>query len=130
MKHRQVYILHGVAASAGIAIGHAVIIDRRKIERYPKIRITEGLIDDEIKRFDDAVEASYKQIDEAKKKLELHVATLELEQITAKNLVNTSTTSWPLDVNKVLSAIDDYDLRQRRIDNTKSLIEALFPSAA
>lgn len=70
MKHRQVYILHGVAASAGIAIGHAVIIDRRKIERYPKIRITEGLIDDEIKRFDDAVEASYKQIDEAKKKLE------------------------------------------------------------
>ncbi|HQP32170.1 MAG TPA: phosphoenolpyruvate-utilizing N-terminal domain-containing protein, partial [Deltaproteobacteria bacterium] len=70
MKHRQVYILHGVAASAGIAIGHAVIIDRRKIERYPKIRITEGLVDDEIKRFDDAVEASYKQIDEAKKKLE------------------------------------------------------------
>lgn len=68
--------------------------------------------------------------EEAKKKLELHVATLELEQITAKNLVNTSTTNWPLDVNKVLSAIDDYDLRQRRIDNTKSLIEALFPSAA
>ena len=54
----------------GIAIGPAVIIDRRKIERYPKIRITEGLIDDEIKRFDESVEASYRQIDEAKKKLE------------------------------------------------------------
>jgi phosphotransferase system enzyme I (PtsI) len=72
MKHRQVHILHGVAASAGIAIGHAVIIDRRKIERYPKIRITVGLVEDEFKRFDAAIEASYRQIDEAKKKLESH----------------------------------------------------------
>ncbi len=72
MKHRQVHILHGVAASAGIAIGHAVIIDRRKIERYPKIRITVGLVEDEFKRFDAAIDASYRQIDEAKKKLESH----------------------------------------------------------
>lgn len=72
MKHHQVHILHGVAASAGIAIGHAVIIDRRKIERYPKIRITVGLVEDEFKRFDAAIEASYRQIDEAKKKLESH----------------------------------------------------------
>jgi phosphotransferase system enzyme I (PtsI) len=72
MKHHQVHILHGVAASAGIAIGHAVIIDRRKIERYPKIRITMGLVEDEFKRFDTAIEASYRQIDEAKKKLESH----------------------------------------------------------
>jgi phosphotransferase system enzyme I (PtsI) len=72
MKHHQVHILHGVAASAGIAIGHAVIIDRRKIERYPKIRITMGLVEDEFKRFDAAIEASYRQIDEAKKKLESH----------------------------------------------------------
>ena len=72
MDQRQVHILHGVAASAGIAIGKAVIMDTRKIERYPKIRITESLLSDEIKRFDDAVKTSEKQIREAIKELEAH----------------------------------------------------------
>ena len=31
MNQRQVHILHGVAASAGIAIGKAVIMDTKKI---------------------------------------------------------------------------------------------------
>ncbi len=69
---RQVHILHGVPASAGIAIGNAVILDTRKIERYPKIRITEYLVDDEIKRFHDAVSESKKQIREAIRELEAH----------------------------------------------------------
>jgi phosphotransferase system enzyme I (PtsI) len=72
VKQHHVHILHGVAASAGIAIGNAVIIDRKTIERYPKIRITEGLVEDEIRRFNNAIEASYKQIEIAKKKLESH----------------------------------------------------------
>ncbi|MDX9762517.1 MAG: phosphoenolpyruvate--protein phosphotransferase [Desulfomonilia bacterium] len=72
MDQRQVHILHGVAASAGIAIGKAVIMDTRKIERYPKIRITESLLADEIKRFDDAVKISEKQIREAMGELETH----------------------------------------------------------
>ncbi len=65
-----VHILQGVPASAGIAIGHAVLIDTKKIERYPKIRITEAFVDDEIKRFEDAIETSHQQISEAKKTLE------------------------------------------------------------
>ncbi len=72
MDQRQVHILHGVAASAGIAIGKAVIMDTRKIERYPKIRITASLLTDEIKRFDDAVKESEKQIREAIRELETH----------------------------------------------------------
>ena len=69
---RQTHILHGVPASAGIAIGNAVILDTRRIERYPKIRITASLVADEIKRFDDAVAASSKQIREAMRELESH----------------------------------------------------------
>jgi len=69
---RQVHILHGVPASAGIAIGNAVILDTKKIERYPKIRITASLVEDEIKRFHDAVDASKKQIREAIRELEAH----------------------------------------------------------
>ena len=72
MNQRQVHILHGVAASAGIAIGKAVIMDTKKIERYPKIRITASLLADEIKRFDDAVRTSEKQIKEAIRELEAH----------------------------------------------------------
>lgn len=70
MNQRQVHILHGVPASAGIAIGYAVLLDTKKIERYPKIRITQAIIEDEIKRFDQAVELSKEQIAEAKKQLE------------------------------------------------------------
>ncbi|HQI02418.1 MAG TPA: phosphoenolpyruvate--protein phosphotransferase [Deltaproteobacteria bacterium] len=69
---RQVHILHGVPASAGIAIGYAVVLDTRKIERYPKIRITSALVEDETKRFHDAVSASKKQIIEAIRELENH----------------------------------------------------------
>lgn len=87
MKHRQVHILHGVAASSGISIGPAVIIDRRKIDRYPKIRITEGLVEDENKRFDEAVEAAYSQIDEAKKKLESHIGIKEHALILETHLM-------------------------------------------
>lgn len=70
MDQRQTHILHGVPASAGIAIGYAVLLDTKKIERYPKIRITEALIQDEISRFNDAIELSKHQISEAKRQLE------------------------------------------------------------
>jgi len=72
MNPRQVHILHGVAASAGIAIGKAAVMDTRRIERYPKIRISASLLADEIKRFDHAVAASEKQIREAIRELEAH----------------------------------------------------------
>jgi len=77
MNQRQVHILHGVPASAGIAIGYAVLLDTKKIERYPKIRITDALVEDEIDRFDDAVELSKQQISEAQKQLEAQHVTKE-----------------------------------------------------
>ena len=77
MNQRQVHILHGVPASAGIAIGYAVLIDTKKIERYPKIRITDALVEDEINRFDDAVVMSKKQISAAQKQLEAQHVTKE-----------------------------------------------------
>ena len=138
MKQHHVHILHGVAASAGIAIGNAVIIDRRTIERYPKIRITEGLVEDEIKRFEDAIEASYKQIEEAKKKLESNNAVKEhalilethlmmlrdpslterVKKIVRKNIVNAE---WALkialqDLEESFASIGDDYIRSRVAD--------------
>lgn len=84
---RQVHILHGVPASAGIAIGQAVVIDTRKIERYPKLRISEDRIEDEIKRFDDAVGLSEQQIIEAIRALEAHNVIKEHSLILETHLL-------------------------------------------
>jgi phosphotransferase system enzyme I (PtsI) len=86
-NQRQVHILHGVPASAGIAIGQAVVIDTRKIERYPKLRISEDRIEDELKRFDDAVVLSQKQIAEALKALESHHVIREHSLILETHLL-------------------------------------------
>jgi phosphotransferase system enzyme I (PtsI) len=86
-NQRQVHILHGVPASAGIAIGQAVVIDTRKIERYPKLRISEDRVEDEIKRFDDAVVLSQKQIMEATKALESHHVIKEHSLILETHLL-------------------------------------------
>ena len=84
---QQLHILHGVPASAGIAIGQAVVIDTRKIERYPKLRISEDRVEDEIKRFDDAVVLSQKQIMEATKALESHHVIKEHSLILETHLL-------------------------------------------
>ena len=84
---RQVHILHGVPASAGIAIGYAVILDTKKIERYPKIRITASLVEDEIKRFHEAVSASKKQVSEAIRELENHNVVKEHSFILETHLM-------------------------------------------
>ena len=72
MPQQQVHILHGVPASAGIAIGQAVVIDTKKIERYPKLRVSEDRVEDELGRFEHAVQLSQKQITEAIHTLEAH----------------------------------------------------------
>lgn len=84
---RQVHILHGVPASAGIAIGQAVVIDTRKIERYPKLRISEDRVEDELKRFDDSVVLSQKQIIEAIRALESHNVIKEHSLILETHLL-------------------------------------------
>ncbi len=140
MKTRQVHILHGVPASAGIAVGYAVLLDTKKIERYPKIRITESLIEDEISRFDVAVDLSRRQINEAKKKLEAqhitkeHVFILETHlmmltdpslQSRVKELINKDhiNAEWALktalqEIEKDFDPIGDEYIRSRIADTT------------
>ena len=103
---RQVHILHGVPASAGIAIGQAVVIDTRKIERYPKLRISEDRIEDEIKRFDDAVALSEQQIIEAIRALEAHNVIKEHSLILETHLLMLKDPALMERVKKLIS--DEY----------------------
>ncbi len=87
MSQQQVHILHGVPASAGIAIGQAVVIDTRKIERYPKLRISEDRIEDELNRFESALDISQKQLTEAIRTLESHHVIKEHSLILETHLL-------------------------------------------
>lgn len=104
MKQRQVHILNGVPASAGIAIGQAALIDTRKIERFPKIRISEELVEDEVQRFKQAVKTSEDQIREAKTQLESHNVVKEHAFILETHLMMLSDPSLSDRVNHLIKA--------------------------
>ncbi|HOJ14113.1 MAG TPA: phosphoenolpyruvate--protein phosphotransferase [Deltaproteobacteria bacterium] len=138
MTDGQVHILHGVGASAGIAIGQAVVIDMRKIERYPKLKIPEDRVEDELRRFDEALALSQKQVAEAISALEAHnvirehVLILEAHLLMLKDpaLVDRVRTliatefinaEWALkraieEIEKAMDAVDDAYLRSRVAD--------------
>ena len=140
MTQRQVHILHGVPASAGIAIGQAVVIDTKKIERYPKLRVSEDRVEDELKRFDDATVLSQKQIGEAIRILESHNVIKEhslilethllmlkdpalidrVKQLISEDYINAE---WALkiaiqEIEQAFEAIDDDYIKSRVTDTT------------
>ncbi|HPR56403.1 MAG TPA: phosphoenolpyruvate--protein phosphotransferase [Deltaproteobacteria bacterium] len=140
MVQQQVHILHGVPASAGIAIGQAVVIDTRKIERYPKLRISEDRVEDELGRFENALLLSQKQIAEAIRTLESHHVikehTLILEthllmlkdpalvdrvrQLITEDFINAE---WALklalqEIEQAIEAIEDEYIRSRVTDTS------------
>ena len=140
MSQLQVHILHGVPASAGIAIGQAVIIDTKKIERYPKLRVSEDRVEDELNRFYDAMVLSQKQIGEAIRTLETHNVIKEhslilethllmlkdpalidrVKQLITEDYINAE---WALkiaiqEIEQAFEAIDDEYIKSRVTDTT------------
>ena len=140
MPLQQVHFLHGVPASAGIAIGQAVVIDTKKIERYPKLRVSEDRVEDELDRFENAVLLSQKQITEAIHTLESHhvirehILILEthllmlkdpalvdrVKQLITEDYINAE---WALklalrEIEEAIEAIDDDYIRSRVTDTS------------
>ncbi|MFH1092399.1 MAG: phosphoenolpyruvate--protein phosphotransferase [Pseudomonadota bacterium] len=60
-------VLSGVAASPGIAIGKAYVVNRAKVEFVYQILINESLVEDEVRRFQEAVEKAWEQLEKIKK---------------------------------------------------------------
>ncbi len=140
MTTQQVHILHGVPASAGIAIGQAVVIDTRKIERYPKLRISEDRVEDELKRFDTARLLSQIQINEAIRALESHHVIKEhtlilethllmlkdpalVDRVRQQITVDHINAEWALkialqEIEKAIETIDDDYIRSRVTDTS------------
>lgn len=59
-------VLTGVAASTGITIGKAYLVDRSKVEFLYQSLISEPLIDEEVARFDAAINQAREQLEQVK----------------------------------------------------------------
>jgi len=126
MPQQQVHILHGVPASAGIAI--------------PKLRVSEDRVEDELGRFEHAVQLSQKQITEAIHTLEAHQVIREhililethllmlkdpalvdrVKQLITEDYINAE---WALkialrEIEEAIEAIDDEYIRSRVTDTS------------
>ncbi len=60
--------IHGIGASPGVALGHAFVLDTRKV-RTPKVKLSANEVEGELLRFKTAVELSEKQLEEIKTRL-------------------------------------------------------------
>jgi phosphotransferase system enzyme I (PtsI) len=58
----------GIAASPGVAVGEAFVLDAKKV-RTPKIKLTKEEVDAEVMRFKTSLELSDRQLEELKTKL-------------------------------------------------------------
>ena len=128
--------LHGIAASPGIVMGKAFLVDRSKV-RLPQKKIDGSRMEEEVERFQKAIQQSRKQLIEIKEKildpqvrhhafiLDVHLMILDDEMLirdTAdtirKKKVNAE---WALDLtlerlDAAFHAIEDEYLKERRND--------------
>jgi phosphotransferase system enzyme I (PtsI) len=58
----------GIAASPGVSVGHAFVIDARRV-RTPKVKLKKSEVEAEVLRFKTAIDLSDKQLEELKTKL-------------------------------------------------------------
>jgi phosphotransferase system enzyme I (PtsI) len=129
-------ILKGIGVSPGIVIGKVVLLERERTTFIPR-KITAGQVSSEIRRFEEAIETSKKQLEEIKQRifakgfrqysyiLDVHLKVMEDrmlrgETITMiqKKLVNTE---WALKatldkISEAFDAIEDEYLKQRKED--------------
>ena len=128
--------LHGIAASPGIVMGKAFLVDRSKV-RLPQKKIDGSRVEEEVERFQKAIQQSRKQLREIKERildpqvrhhafiLDVHLMILDDEMLIRdtvetirKKKVNAE---WALDLtlerlDAAFHAIEDEYLKERRND--------------
>lgn len=90
----------------------------------------------QIKPFKDLVALTKEKLDEAmvplrvraaKAKAEGEVIKLEEKLITLETKINESCAKKELDFNAIGDLMDDYDIAERRLNQIRELVAALFP---
>lgn len=131
-------ILEGISAAHGVAIGRAYLVDRRRLKTPKSHLATPEDIEDEITRFHRALQASYRELERVKQKMEAereeseHYNIIEAHQLILgdEHLVDESiryireeriNAEWALQktvehIKGVFDAIEDDYFRERRSD--------------
>ncbi|HUH02844.1 MAG TPA: phosphoenolpyruvate--protein phosphotransferase [Kofleriaceae bacterium] len=138
ISERGEQILQGISAAHGVAIGRAYLVDRRRL-KTPKFHLESPEdIEDEITRFHRALQASYRELERVKQKMEAereeseHYNIIEAHQLILgdEHLVDESiryireeriNAEWALQktvehIKGVFDAIEDDYFRERRSD--------------
>lgn len=76
----------GTPASSGIGIGRAYLVDRRRL-KVPKRRIAEDRVEDEVGRLNTALQASDRQLERIKQKLQKRTESEHYNIIAAYQLI-------------------------------------------
>jgi phosphoenolpyruvate-protein phosphotransferase (PTS system enzyme I) len=128
-------VRRGTGAAPGIAIGRAYLVDRRRL-KVPKRHVAEDEIDGEVERFRRSIEASDRQLQKIKEKIEAatddhyniiaaHQLILHDEHLvdeTIRNIRDKSINAeWALrktveHIRGIFDAIEDDYFRERRSD--------------
>jgi len=135
MGERGELTKNGLGAAPGIAIGRAYLVDRRRL-KTPKRRLQADEVDDEIARFHRAVDASDRQLERVKAKIEreegesyniiaAHQLILRDEHVVDESIRyirdDAINAEWALmrtveHIKEVFDAIEDDYFRERRSD--------------
>ena len=84
-------VLHGVAAGKGIAVGHAHLITRGTAE-VPQYDVSDDLIDAEAARFDAAIKATRKELEQLRSAIPENAPT-DANKTCCKSSAASTTTS-------------------------------------
>jgi phosphotransferase system enzyme I (PtsI) len=145
LSNREEKILKGIGVSPGIVIGKAALLEQQRPTFIPRM-IAAGQVDDEVRRFEEAIEKSKDQLEEVKQRilekgfsqhsyiLDVHLKVMEDRMLRDETITMIQeqhvNTEWALKttlekISEAFDAIEDEYLKERKED-IKHVVERIL----
>jgi phosphotransferase system enzyme I (PtsI) len=145
LSNREEKILKGIGVSPGIVIGKAALLEQQRPTFIPRM-IAAGQVDDEVRRFEEAIKKSKEQLEEVKQRilekgfrqhsyiLDVHLKVMEDRMLRDETITMIQeqhvNTEWALKttldkISEAFDAIEDEYLRERKED-IKHVVERIL----
>jgi phosphotransferase system enzyme I (PtsI) len=145
LSNREEKILKGIGVSPGIVIGKAALLEQQRPTFIPRM-IAAGQVDDEVRRFEEAIKKSKEQLEEVKQRilekgfrqhsyiLDVHLKVMEDRMLRDETIAMIQeqhvNTEWALKttldkISEAFDAIEDEYLRERKED-IKHVVERIL----
>jgi phosphotransferase system enzyme I (PtsI) len=145
LSTREEKLLKGIGVSPGIVIGKAALLEQQRPTFIPRM-IAAGQVDDEVRRFEEAIKKSKEQLEEVKQRilekgfrqhsyiLDVHLKVMEDRMLRDETIAMIQeqhvNTEWALKttldkISEAFDAIEDEYLRERKED-IKHVVERIL----